>query len=80
MKVFKFFSPHCAPCKQLGAEFDKLKEQYPSLEVIDVDITEDFEQAVMFKVRTVPTVVTEDGNKTFVGFMKAEKIVEFLNL
>lgn len=61
MKIIKFKSPTCEPCKIMAPYFDRLKEKYPDLEVLIVDVTNDPENlATKFRVRGFPTTIILD--------------------
>lgn len=58
MSAYVFSSPTCAPCKVLKPVIQDLKEEFPSLQWIDVNIKEDpqgFTQK--YGVKHVPTIV-----------------------
>ena len=63
-KILKFYSNSCGPCKQYAPIFDKVQSQLEPLgyEFEHVDVNQDFEKAVEFKVKAVPTtVILEEG-------------------
>lgn len=56
MKLLKFYSPSCAPCKALTPLVEELG-QANRLVVEGIDVTKEPELAVKYDVRAVPTLV-----------------------
>ena len=59
MKLLKFYSQSCQPCKALSPLVDKLAKEY-DLQVIPVSIDEFPEDAHNWNVRAVPTLILVD--------------------
>ncbi len=59
-KVIRFTASWCAPCKALASILEEVKTDLP-IEVIDID--ENKELAIQYRVRSVPTLVLVDENK-----------------
>jgi thioredoxin-like negative regulator of GroEL len=58
MSVFVFSSPDCNPCKVLKPTIQDLKEEFPGLQWMDVNIRNDPQGLTQkYGVRVVPTVV-----------------------
>ena len=58
MSAYVFSSPTCAPCKELKPVIADLKEEFPNLQWIDVNIKNDPEGfTAKYGVKQVPTVV-----------------------
>lgn len=83
MKALKFYATWCGPCKGLstiiaGAE-DKI-----TTEIVNVDIDEDNELAIKYKVRSVPTMIVVDDTgaeiKRSTGMMNEKQLLEFLKV
>lgn len=76
MKLLKFYSTTCIPCKQQG----EILKQVKGIEVQDIDIEEDenIELISNYKVRNVPMLVLLDENedplRVFRGVTKANDI------
>ena len=66
-KVIKFFATWCSPCKQYAPIFDKVQAQLEPLgyEFEHVDVDQEFEKAVEFKVKGVPTTVILDNGEVY---------------
>jgi len=63
MSAYVFSSPTCAPCQTLRPTIEDLKEEFPSLRWIHVNIQEDPSGLTKkFGVEKVPTIVVETEN------------------
>jgi thioredoxin 1 len=78
MKVLKFQSYWCNPCKILDAQ---MKRVFELLEVQQVDIDVERGLTKDFNIRSIPTVVLLDENnveiKRFTGSISDAKLKEF---
>jgi glutaredoxin len=78
VKILKFYSPSCMPCKLLT---NLLKEE--QIEHESIDITEDINRQLVLKynIRTVPLLIKVDGigneKERLVGFPGTAKIKAF---
>lgn len=62
MSVYYFSSPTCEPCKKLKPVVEDLKEEFPSLQWISVNIQNDPEElAKKYGVTVVPTIVVDSA-------------------
>jgi thioredoxin 1 len=59
-KVIRFTASWCAPCKALASILEEVKTDLP-IEVVDID--ENKELAIQYRVRSVPTLVLVDESK-----------------
>lgn len=57
MKVLKFYSDTCGPCKVLTKTLEPVKDQ-----ITEVNVFEDMDLAQQYGVRKVPTTVFIDDN------------------
>ncbi len=63
-KVIKFSASWCGPCKAMAPQFEKFQQahQEDGVEIVDVDIDQDFELASQYQVRSIPhTVFIKEG-------------------
>lgn len=62
MSAYVFSSPTCAPCQTLKPVIEDLKEEFPSLQWIHVNIKDDpVGLTQKYGVKQVPTVVVESA-------------------
>ena len=56
--AYNFSSPTCGPCKVIKPALEDLKEEFPDVEWISINIQEDSESiSLKFNVKFVPTMV-----------------------
>ena len=76
MKVLKFYSPLCGPCKVMDANLKQAGVSYEN-----INIFEDEELASKHNIRAIPTLVKidDEGNEIerHVGVLNVEQIKEF---
>lgn len=82
MKLIKFYTKTCTPCKLMKPIIDRLVENHPELEYEEVDCTDSVPDEWAQSVRSVPTIiiVKEDKpNEKAVGIKTYEYLEELLN-
>ena len=57
LKVMSFSADWCKPCQQMKPIINELAEEQPEVEFVSVDIEQDQETTMKFKVRSIPTFV-----------------------
>jgi len=57
MKILKFSSSTCSPCKNLSKTLSEMQAPFP---VEEVDVDSDRELALMYKIRSIPTLLLVD--------------------
>lgn len=81
MKLLKFYSPSCAPCRVLAPMVDRAAVEL-QLGVEGIDVTQEPELAVQFDVRAVPTLVLVGDDSDYitskVGIMTESSLFEWL--
>lgn len=77
-QLLKFKAVWCGPCKSLTNLIEGVDFGIP---LVEIDIDDDFEKAVQYNIRNVPTVVLiEDGKevKRFSGVKRPDEIKQWL--
>lgn len=64
MKLLKFSSESCSPCKALSKTLNEMTVPFP---VQEVNVDSESELARMYKVRSVPTLILVDQEGGVVG-------------
>ena len=81
MKILKFSSATCMPCKQLAKIIDGLDHEAKSL-FEEYTSENDITKFMEFNVRSVPTLIVVDelGNelRRSTGTMTEDKLIEFI--
>ena len=62
MKLIKFYTQTCTPCKVMKPIIDKLVQNHPELEYQEVDCTEGVPDEWVQTVRNVPTIIIIKDN------------------
>jgi thioredoxin-like negative regulator of GroEL len=79
MTLYKFYASWCKPCKALGEVMSKVTHDIP---VVDVDIEHDRKAALVYAVRSVPTLILVDENGGIIrrglGVMTEEQFKQFI--
>lgn len=62
VKLLKFYTPTCAPCKAIAFILDRVKETEKDVIFEDIDASDNQQEVDRFNVRTVPTlIILKDG-------------------
>lgn len=72
-----FWADWCAPCKRLAPVVEKFATDHPDIKVCKLNIDEEEELAIKYKVMSIPTlIVFRNGEvvKKSVGFVTIEEI------
>lgn len=80
--VLDFWAPWCAPCLQFAPTFTEVAEQYPGATFGKINVVDNEELAVQFKIRSIPKVcIIIQGELTAEsqGAMSADDFKAFLN-
>lgn len=58
-KVIKFSAAWCGPCKAMAPQYKKFQEAHQSdgVEILDVDVDQNYELASQYDVRSIPYTV-----------------------
>lgn len=88
MKVYKFYSDSCGPCKVLEKNLKEAKLKYYNINIANdieyVSPDDDYSMIEYYKIRSVPTlIITNDEGKEmdrFVGVISVDKLKELIEL
>lgn len=83
IKILKFYTKTCMPCKMMMPILDSLKKKYPDIEILEMDA--EFlaiETLNEFGVTNVPTLIIYNNDKEIgrtIGLTSMTKIEEIIN-
>lgn len=83
MKVIKFYTEGCGPCKLVGQRLEEISKEV-GFELLNVDIADEDNESLIdeWRPRTVPTVIIIDDDQKVVGEFKGmvtkEQLLEVL--
>lgn len=61
MKILKFSTSKCIPCKNMKNVLLHYKMNHPSIEIEEIE--DDFDRMSLLKIRTVPYLIIENNDK-----------------
>ena len=79
--LLDFWAPWCAPCRMLGEVLEQVAAERPDVKVCKVNVDEEYELAVRYKVVSLPTlIVMDDGamEDKLVGFRQKQEVLSLL--
>jgi thioredoxin 1 len=80
-KVIKFYANWCGPCRIYNKTWDKVVAKLgDKVEFVEVDIEENPNMSIEYKVRGIPLTVIIKDNETIreSGMIKASKLEELI--
>lgn len=80
--VKKFSADWCGPCRQLTPIIKTVMESVTGTVIETIDVDDDYEAAMKYGVRSVPTVVIEKNGKEvkrFVGLQSGPTYISAIN-
>ncbi len=88
MKVYKFYSQGCGPCKVVDKNLKEVGIKYTSIDIMNeseyASPDDDYSMLEYYKIRSVPTlIITNDEGKVmdkFVGVITTAKLRELIEL
>lgn len=82
--LLDFWAEWCGPCRMLAPIVEEIADEYDDVvKVGKVNVDEEPELSSIFNVSSIPTLVVIDhgkANKSAVGYMSKEKVLELLGL
>jgi len=61
--LLDFWATWCGPCRMVSPVVDQISEEHPEYKVGKVNVDEEGELAMMFKVSGIPTLVAMKGGE-----------------
>lgn len=77
--LLKFGAIWCSPCRVMEKLIHRVAPEFPGIQVVNLDVDDDAEQALRHGIRSVPTVVVQrDGAEVdrWVGAMPEASLRE----
>ena len=80
--VIDLWATWCGPCRMLAPVLDEIEKEMPDIKFCKINVDEERELTMMFKVESIPTVAIVKDN-TFldvsVGYVPKEKLVSLIS-
>lgn len=80
--LIKFYAPWCKPCTRYAPTVEKVRQMYPQVKYIEVNIDNAPEMARIFVVRKVPCLgMVKSGDMMGIlrGTKSEEEIIKYIN-
>lgn len=79
MKLIKFYTRTCVPCKMMEPIIEKIIQNYPNINYEPIDCTEGVPEEWEKEIRSVPTILIErEGQITKIVGVKTYEYLEKL--
>lgn len=81
--IIDFWATWCGPCQMLAPILEELEKERPDLVIAKVNVDEEMELAMQYKVVSIPTVLlVKDGKVAAkaVGYMTKEELCRTLGI
>lgn len=76
-----FWAPWCGPCQMLGPIIEDIAEENADIKVCKVNVEENPDLAVQYKIMNIPTIVTFKNGEVYkksVGIISKSEILELV--
>lgn len=79
--LIMFKTPWCKPCKTMETVLSDVLIEFNNIKFININVDEEPDMAREYHVRTVPTLILEDGNKVerLIGSANIKQVKSFLS-
>lgn len=79
--LLDFWAPWCVPCRMLAPVLEEVAAERPDVKVCKVNIDEEYDLAVRYRIASIPTLLVMDGGQVeekLVGARPKDEILELL--
>ena len=78
--LLDFFATWCGPCRMVGPILEEIAQENESIKVCKIDVDQDPELAMKFKVTSIPLLVVLQGGKVINQALGAKPKDQILKL
>ena len=79
--LLDFWAPWCTPCRMLGEVLEEVAADRPDVKVCKINVDEEYELAVRYKIVSIPAMVVMDGGvmeDKVIGFRPKQEVLSLL--